>query len=235
MQLFYTPHISGKQAILQGEEARHCTQVLRKKVGDPIQIVDGKGHWYKGIIESTSKKECFISIQKEIDTYTSRACHLHVAIAPTKNRTRFEWFLEKATEIGIDQISPITCARSERKVIKNKRLNKILVSAMKQSLKATLPQLGELKTFKQWLSELTDTNEQRFIAHCIDDEKQHLKEKYKPGQNVILMIGPEGDFTKEEVTQATQKGFLPVTLGESRLRTETAGIAGTHILNLLNS
>ena len=235
MQLFYTPHISGKQAIFQGEEARHCAQVLRKKVGDSIQFVDGKGNWYQGTIESLSKKECYISIQKEIQSYTKRACHIHVAIAPTKNIARFEWFLEKATEIGIDQVSPIKCARSERKVIKNERLNKILISAMKQSLKATLPQLEELKTFKQWLSELPDSNEQRFIAHCIDEEKQHLKEKYIPKQNVLLMIGPEGDFTKEEVTMAAKKGFQPVTLGESRLRTETAGIVGTHILNLLNT
>lgn len=235
MQLFYTPNISGQQAIFQGEEARHCAQVLRKKTGDAIQFVDGKGNWYEGILESVSKKECYISIQKEIETYNSRGCQIHVAIAPTKNIARFEWFLEKATEIGIDKISPIKCARSERKIIKNQRLNKILISAMKQSLKATLPQLDELKTFKQWLSELTDTTGQRFIAHCIEEEKVHLKEKYKAGQNVLLMIGPEGDFTKEEVTQAIQKGFLPVTLGESRLRTETAGIVGTHILNLINT
>jgi len=235
MQLFYTPHISGKQAIFQGEEARHAAQVLRKKAGDSIQFVDGKGSWYEGIIESVSKKECYISIQKEIETYNNRACQIHLAIAPTKNIARFEWFLEKATEIGIDKVSPIKCARSERKVIKNERLNKILISAMKQSLKATLPQLEELKTFKQWLSELPEAEEQRFIAHCIEEEKEHLKEKYKPGQNVLLMIGPEGDFTKEEVTQAIQKGFHPVTLGDSRLRTETAGIVGTHILNLLNS
>ncbi len=236
MQLFYTPHIQGHQAILRDEEARHCAQVLRKRVGDIIQIVDGKGHWYEASLDSVSKKECILSIQKEIPTYNAPKCEIHVAIAPTKNISRFEWFLEKSTEIGISKVTPIKCARSERKVIKNQRLNKILVAAMKQSLKTALPQLDELKTVKQWLSELPDdTNQQRFIAHCIaDQERQHLKEKYKPGHDVVLMIGPEGDFTPDEVTLAIQKGFAPVTLGPSRLRTETAGIAGTHILNLLN-
>jgi 16S rRNA (uracil1498-N3)-methyltransferase len=233
MQLFYTTEIDTATAVLTGEEARHCVQVLRKRVGDSIHIVDGKGGMYEGLIAKISGKECIVDIQKNEQQYGKRPFYLHIAIAPTKNIARFEWFLEKAAEIGIDEITPIRCARSEREKLRLERLDKILVSAMKQSLKAYLPRLNPLASFEELVGGQVNA-EARFIAWCAPAVNTHLKDNYLPGQSVCILIGPEGDFTDREVHLAFDNGFKAVSLGKSRLRTETAGLAACHTVNLLN-
>lgn len=235
MQYFYTPDIEGKQAILQTEEAAHCVQVLRKRLGDEIHFVDGLGNWYEGILVESHKKKCVIDITSTRLEVPPHTAQIHIAIAPTKNISRLEWFLEKATEIGIHQITPILCQRSERKTIRNDRLEKILLAAMKQSLKARLPILEELQPFGKWIESLpTEVNTERYIAYCNEDDRLPLQTTYQAGKNVILLIGPEGDFHPNEVVQAKGAGFTGISLGPSRLRTETAGIVACHTLNLLN-
>jgi 16S rRNA (uracil1498-N3)-methyltransferase len=232
MNLFYVPEIEGELVNLPEEEARHVVQVMRKKVGEEIMLVDGKGHWHRLEITETAKKRCRGRILETLMPEEKRNFHLHIAIAPTKNINRLEWFLEKATEFGIDEITPMLCGRSERKKLRPDRLEKILVAAMKQSLKAYLPQLNPLTTFEDLLRQPFDG--QRFIAYLDEDVKGHLKENYRKAQNVLILIGPEGDFSPEEVALAKAKGFEGVSLGKSRLRTETAGIAACHIVNLVN-
>ncbi len=232
MNLFYVPEIDGEIVDLPEEEARHVVQVMRKKPGEEIMLVDGKGHWHRLEILETSKKKCAGRILESLQPEDKRDFHLHIAIAPTKNINRFEWFLEKATEFGVDEITPLLCDRSERKKLREDRLEKILVAAMKQSLKAYLPRLNPLTPFKALVSQAFDG--QQFIAYLDEDVKGHLNENYQKAQNVLILIGPEGDFSPEEVSLAKAKGFLGVTLGKSRLRTETAGIAACHIVNLVN-
>ena len=236
MTLFYTNQIEANTAYLSEEEARHCIQVLRKKVGDRLQWVDGRGGFYEGQITETGKKKCIINIQKHIPTFQKRDYHIHIAIAPTKNIHRLEWFLEKTTEIGIDSITPILCQRSERKKIRLDRLEKILVAAMKQSLKAYLPDLQALTPFNQFIEQkkMASTTK-KFIAHCNNGfEKLALKDNYQTGKDVCILIGPEGDFSPKEIQLAVQYGFSGASLGKSRLRTETAGIVACHTIHLLN-
>ena len=235
MNLFYTNIIEKNVAILPEIEARHCVQVLRKRVGDSIQFIDGKGGFYEGIIDETGKKKCIIKIEKSTQNFGKRNHYLHIAIAPTKNIDRFEWFLEKATEIGIDEITPLYCEHSERKRIRLDRLEKIVLSAMKQSLKAYLPKLNDLTKFNDFLNDFPKNIDPKFIAHCQDGEKTHLKNNSLIAQNVTVLIGPEGDFSPAEIQKANQHDFGSVTLGTSRLRTETAGIVACHIVNLLNN
>ncbi len=232
MQLFYTTNIDDKLARLNPEEARHCVQVLRKRVGDQMDLVDGKGFFYKGEIIETSKKDCLIKILDQYEQVINRP-YLQIAIAPTKNIDRFEWFLEKATEIGIDEIIPLLCTRSERKRIRLDRLEKILASAMKQSLKAKLPRLRDLTRFKDFIQEEQNTNH-KLIAYCNDDKLKHLKNIYTTNNTGLILIGPEGDFTQEEVNLALSNGFEGISLGKSRLRTETAGLIACSVFNLMN-
>ena len=231
MILFYTTDIEGDIAQLDTEQARHCVQVLRKKEGDPISFVDGQGGFHQGIIQETGKKKCVIQIKQSEYNFQKRPFHLHIAIAPTKNTNRLEWFLEKATEIGIDEITPIICHHSERRKIRTDRLHKILIAAMKQSLKAYLPKLNEPLSFKQFI-QLPRTTALKYIAQGA--ENMALKDNYVPQKDVLLLIGPEGDFSKQELTLAFANGFHGINLGKSRLRTETAGIVACHTLNLLN-
>ena len=231
--LFYTTDIKDNIATLTNEEALHCTRTLRKRIGDTIFMVDGQGGFYQGKILSTHKKVCTIAIEKTLESNQKRPYKIHIAIAPTKNISRFEWFLEKATEIGIDEITPLLCRHSERKKIRLDRLEKILIAAMKQSLKTNLPKINPLTTFSTFLQ--TKRTESCFIAHCQADNNFHLKEKYQPNQNVLILIGPEGDFSSTEIATAIKQGFQPVTLGQSRLRTETAGIVACHVVALMNS
>ena len=231
MILFYTDDINGNIAHLDTEQARHCVQVLRKQEGDAISFVDGTGGFYEGIIQETGKKKCVIQIIKTQQGFNKRPFNLHIAIAPTKNTNRLEWFLEKATEIGIDEITPIICNHSERRKLRTDRLRKILVAAMKQSLKAYLPKLNEPISFKQFI-QLPRTNLVKYIAQGA--ENTALKDNYTAKKDVLLLIGPEGDFSKEELSMAFDNGFLGIHLGKSRLRTETAGIVACHTLNLLN-
>ena len=232
MYLFYTNKIDGEWAVLEEAEARHCAQVLRMKVGDPIQFVDGQGGWYTGHLTALHKKECRIAIQERQSQAPATAVQLHVAVAPTKNIDRLEWFLEKSTEIGISQVTPLLCQRSERKRLRPERLERILIAAMKQSLKAQVPTLNAFQKLTEFLPQVRA--EQKFIAHCNPGEKKLLKDIYTPGQSVCILIGPEGDFVEEEVLLAKKYGFEAISLGEARLRTETAALVACHSINFMN-
>lgn len=232
MQLFYIPDISGDFVTLDQTESKHAVKVLRMHEGDRVKLIDGKGGVYEAEIADLHPKKCRLSIlnvQKEINRKKFR---LHIAIAPTKNIARFEWFLEKATEIGIDEITPLLSEHSERKIIKYDRSEKILISAMKQSQKAFLPKLNELTSFNEFIQ--NNLEKQKFIAHCNEGEKNHLKNAIQKESDLIILIGPEGDFSQEEVLTAKEKGFKEISLGDERLRTETAGILACHIANLMN-
>ena len=232
MQLFYTPDISEKTYAFSKEESKHCIKVLRKKTGDDIYLVDGKGTLYHTVLIDDNPKACMVEVKHKKVDFNKRNYRIHMVVSPTKNNDRFEWFLEKATELGVDEITPIICQNSERKVIKLERLNKILVAAMKQSLKAYLPKLNEAVTWEEFIQQ--KFNIDRFIAHCRKGRKTPLKQWLKPQQDVMILIGPEGDFSETEVHEAMSSGFVPVSLGKSRLRTETAAIATCHTINLIN-
>ena len=234
MQLFYTTDIRGNIAYFDETESRHLTQVLRRKVGDTVQFTDGLGHLFSGEIIEVSKRTCAVAIQGTTDNFQARPFRLHIAIAPTKNMDRFEWFLEKATEIGIDEITPLICKRSERTVVKTERLKGVLASAMKQSLKAFLPIINESVDFQQFMKHKFAEGDKKFIAYCNEAERHPLSKMYEKSKNCVLLIGPEGDFTEGEVAAAFKQNFVGVSLGNSRLRTETAGVVGCHTVNLLN-
>lgn len=232
MQLFYVPKISGAEVILNETESKHAVKVLRLQAGSKVQLIDGAGGFYETEIIEPHPKKCKLKIIRSKKDVGKRSFKIHLAIAPTKNIDRFEWFLEKCTEIGIDEITPLLCEHSERKTIKPERLEKILVSAMKQSLKAYLPKLNPLISFAEFIN--NEFTAQKFIAHCYEGEKPHLKNLVSKNKNVIILIGPEGDFSPSEVERAKTKGFSEISLGNSRLRTETAGVAACHIINLAN-
>ncbi len=233
MFLFYSYRIEGDTAHFDEVETRHCIQVLRKKPGDEIQFTDGLGLMCKGAIGQVGKKNFSATILEETRSAKTPSAHLHIAIAPTKNIDRFEWFLEKATEFGVSEITPVICKNSERRHLRPDRLEKVLLSAMKQSLKPFLPKLNEPAPVLDFLNTTaTDQTAARFIAHCRADGLPHLWDNYNERNDVILMVGPEGDFSTEEISAAQQAGFAPVSLGRSRLRTETAGVAAVHIINL---
>lgn len=231
MHVFYTPDIQ-QNSELPEEEAQHCTRVLRLTTGDEITLTDGKGNFYQAEITAATNKRCFVSIKETVFQEPLWPCHLHIAMAPTKNMDRNEWFAEKATEIGFDELTFLNCRFSERKVIKTERIEKILVSAIKQSLKARLPRLNEMIDFDTFISQ--EFSGQKFIAHCYEGEKPLLKDCLRKGEDSLILIGPEGDFSKEEVEKAVQKGFIPISLGKSRLRTETAALVACHTMNLIN-
>ncbi|MCH7657814.1 MAG: 16S rRNA (uracil(1498)-N(3))-methyltransferase [Bacteroidetes bacterium] len=232
MHIFYTPDIHGKHYKLNKEESQHCINVLRLKEGGKIILVDGKGGYHKANIKVADRKNCIIETTEIRYDWGKRSFRLHIAIAPTKNISRFEWFLEKATEIGIDEITPLLCERSERKTIRKERLNKVIISAMKQSVKAYKPELNEVTGFMEFISKNHPTY--RFIAHRDKDTRTSLKVLVKREQDILILIGPEGDFSSEEVHLACKNGFSAVLLGPGRLRTETAGIIACHTVNLLN-
>ncbi len=231
MILFYTPEVSGNTAIFPPEESKHIGQVLRKQAGGQLTFVDGQGGRYLGQIEQIDRKGCQVTIldKKQIP---KRPFRLHLAIAPTKQPSRMEWLLEKVTEIGVEEITLLECRRSERQRVKLDRWERILQSAMKQSLQAYLPQLNEVVSFDRFIEQ--DPNPQKFIGWCAETEKDHLKNNLQAGIDVSVLIGPEGDFTDEEVKQAREMGYKPIKLGPNRLRTETAGLIACHIVNLIN-
>lgn len=232
MQLFYVPEITGNEVNLSETESKHAVRVLRLSVNDHVQLIDGAGGFYLAAVKEANAKRCRLTILQREKEYGKRNYQLHLAIAPTKNIDRFEWFLEKSTEIGIDRITPIISVRSERKVIKPERLNKILISAMKQSLRAYLPVLEPLTEFNDFVAQ--PNLENKYIAHCNESKKKHLKNLVKPGESATVLIGPEGDFSPEEIELAKVSGFKEISLGDARLRTETAGIVACHIVNLIN-
>ena len=231
MHVFYTPDIQVSNELPE-EEAQHCTRVLRLNIGDEITLTDGKGNFYQAEITAATNKRCQVAIKEPRYQEPLWPCHLHIAMAPTKNMDRNEWFAEKATEIGFDELTFLNCRFSERKVIKTERISKILVSAIKQSLKARLPKLNEMTDFHTFIQQ--DFEGQKFIAHCYEGEKKQLKEALTPGEDALVLIGPEGDFSEEEVQKAIEHGFVPISLGKSRLRTETAALVACHTLNLMN-
>lgn len=231
MHVFYTPDIQVSNELPE-EEAQHCTRVLRLNIEDEITLTDGKGNFYQAEITAATNKRCQVAIKETRYQEPLWPCHLHIAMAPTKNMDRNEWFAEKATEIGFDELTFLNCRFSERKVIKTERISKILVSAIKQSLKARLPKLNEMTDFHTFIQQ--DFEGQKFIAHCYEGEKKQLKEALTPGEDALVLIGPEGDFSEEEVQKAIEHGFVPISLGKSRLRTETAALVACHTLNLMN-
>lgn len=220
-QLFYAPVVENGLARLDEEESRHLLTVLRRQLGDRLELTDGKGVFYEAEIAETGKKHAVVRILKSTPA-PPPAAGIHIGIAPTKQIERLEWFLEKATEIGIQEITPLLCRRSERNTIRHDRLEKILISAMKQSLQGRLPQLNPLTPFADLVRRAAAP--QRFIAWCADTPPPALSASLLPGADALILIGPEGDFTTEEVTLARSNGFAEVSLGPTRLRTETAGL-----------
>lgn len=232
MHLFYTPDIATTLELPQ-DEAAHAIRVLRLAEGSEVMLTDGKGSFYRAEIDMISGKRCYVRIVETITPDPLWRGHLHLAMAPTKNMDRIEWFAEKATEIGFDELTFLDCRFSERRVVKTERVEKILVSAMKQSLKPTLPVLNGMTPFDKFVSQPFEG--QKFIAHCYEGEKEALLQALQPGENALVLIGPEGDFSPEEVQKAMIYGFRPITLGRSRLRTETAALVAVHMMNIVNS
>lgn len=234
MQLFFTPNIdiNSDTIFLEKEESKHIVRVLRMKKGEKILLTDGKGNLLTTEIYDANQKSCEVKILARKSNHEKRNYHLHIAVAPTKNNDRYEWFLEKATEIGVDEITPIIGQRSERKTVKNDRLKKVILSAVKQSLKAYIPKINEAIKLKDFL--IQEYNADKFIAHCVEDDKKTLKSQLIENHNYIVLIGPEGDFSKEEIDLAITKGFVPVTLGNFRLRTETAALVAVHSIAFVN-
>ena len=234
MQLFFNSEINEntQQFTFDKTESRHIVRVLRKKEGDTVFITNGNGQLFTSEVLLANDKKCLVKITHTESQEKSWNYYLHIAIAPTKLNDRFEWFLEKATEIGIDEITPIICDHSERKILKIDRMEKIIHSAAKQSLKYHFPIINEPITFKEFIN-LSHEGE-LFIAHCEETDKRSLKNELKPNQDITLLIGPEGDFSIKEIEQSLVHNFIPVSLGQSRLRTETAGIVAVHSVAFVN-
>ncbi len=233
MQLFYNPDLTQDYPdfSFSREESKHIVRVLRKMEGDILHITNGKGWLFTAEIVSANPNNCKVRVvDKELQS--TRPYKIHMAVAPTKMNDRYEWFLEKATEIGVDSITPIICENSERRTIKKERYNKIIQSAMKQSLQCYLPNLNEACSFIDFIKKNHDG--QKFVAHCEDTDRKSFKNELKTNQDITILIGPEGDFSVKEITTAIDKTYIPVTLGKTRLRTETAAIAACHTISLVN-
>lgn len=233
MHIFYSPNIDENNFHLDEEESRHAVKVLRMREHEPVMVVDGKGGFYKAEISEADPKKCRLKILYSEKEFGKRDFFIHIAIAPTKNIDRIEWFVEKSVEIGVDRISFVQCQRSERKHMNADRIEKIAVSAMKQSLKAYLPEISEMMPLKSFLK--SNLEGLRFIGHLEEGEKKELQHAAIRKGDYCILIGPEGDFSPEEIALAKAAGFMPVSLGPGRLRTETAGMVACHILNLINS
>ena len=234
--MFYLPELSGESTLgnivtLDGEESGHCARVLRLDIGDLLQITNGEGWIFEGHLLNNNPKACTLRIDSKNFVKKDRS-NIHLAVAPTKNIGRFEWFLEKATEIGIDEITPLFCQHSERQNLRLNRMNKVILAAVKQSLNAYHPLLHQPASFHDFMK--LETANQKFIAYVDRELCTHLKEAYKPGSSAIILIGPEGDFSQAEIGLALEKGYQAVSLGTSRLRTETAAVVACHTLNLMS-
>jgi 16S rRNA (uracil1498-N3)-methyltransferase len=234
MNVFYCPTITGNEAVLSPGESAHCIRVLRLSKGDNIMLIDGRGGLFEACITVPDPKQCTMEILRSVDHGKNRNFSLHIAIAPTKNIDRFEWFVEKAVEIGIDTITPLLCQRSERRILKTDRLHKLVLSTMKQAVVPYQPVINELTDLRTFLTTNNNHPGYHFIAHCAETERKSLKSAVITGSDVIVLIGPEGDFSPEEIKLASDNNFIPVTLGPNRLRTETAGVVACHTVTLLN-
>ena len=241
MRLFLSDDTHGPYAVLPPDESKHCVRVLRMTVGDELWVTSGDGVMCRARIAIPDERGCEVEIVERLSDYQPRPFSLHLAVAPTKNPARLEWLVEKAVEIGIDRITPVICDHSERPTLKTDRLDKLALSAMKQSLRARRPLIDQPVKLTDFLQNLdshihtfTHSHIQRFVCYCSGDERHTLGHLYSPGQDALVLIGPEGDFSEREITTALQLGFQPVTLGLSRLRTETAALYAVTVLNFLN-
>ena len=234
MQLFYAPEISLPRYTLTEEESKHCIRVLRMKCGDELHITDGKGAMHLCKVVDDNPKRCCVEVISTINEYEKPSYKLVMGVAPTKNIDRFEWYLEKATEVGISEVYPLLCEHSERKEIKQEREEKVITAAVKQSLKAYHPTLHPITRFKDLVS--MPFEGEKYIAHCNAalGDREYLGSLVKKGENVLILIGPEGDFSEEEITFALEKGYKPISLGKERLRTETAAVVATVITSTIN-
>jgi 16S rRNA (uracil1498-N3)-methyltransferase len=233
MQIFYAPGIEGDTYTLDEKESRHCIKVLRMTALTKVRVIDGKGNLYEGVIDNPDPKKCRIILNSVIKDFEKRDYRIHIAISPVKNPDRFEWFVEKSVEIGIDEITPLICKNTEKQKINPARLNNIIISAMKQSLKAGLTLLNEATSFEEFIKR--DFRGSRLFGHCAAKGiRSKIDLKYKKGDDAVIMIGPEGDFSENEIGMAVKYGFHPVHFGTSRLRTETAGLAACYSIYFLN-
>ncbi|QNF35250.1 16S rRNA (uracil(1498)-N(3))-methyltransferase [Adhaeribacter swui] len=230
MHLFYTPDINQDNYILTEDESKHSIRVLRLNKGDKVNLIDGQGGFYTAEITDANPKKCALQIINQVQHFGEKPFKVHIAVAPTKNLDRMEWFVEKAVEIGVDEISFLLCEHSERKQVNMDRLQKIAVSAMKQSVKAYLPQLNALQPFPAFIKQTKPGN--TYIAH-LEEHQQIALSQVTVSENMCILIGPEGDFSAREIEMAYQQGVKPVTLGTSRLRTETAALVACHTVHLL--
>ena len=233
MNLIYCPQAATGTIIELDENEFHHLQVLRVRDGEVLNIFDGKGNLYQGKLAAINKKTATVSVSDIIKTEPAPTAELHIAIAPTKNIDRTEWFIEKATEIGIHQITPVICRRSERREVRIDRLDKVVLSAAKQSLHLHMPKLNNTMSLADFLKANRESKAKKFIAYC-EEHTTHLKDRFQNGESITVLIGPEGDFTAEEVSLAKECGFEAVSLGESRLRTETAGVMVSAIFTIIN-
>lgn len=233
MQLFYHPNVveTDKTFFFDKEESKHIVKVLRKNEGDLLHVTNGKGFLFIAEIISASPSKCEVSVQSFQQEH-SKKFSLHLAVAPTKLMDRYEWFLEKAVEIGVQTITPIFCDHSERTVVKMERIEKIVLGAMKQSNQLFLPKINEPMAYKNFISQPFEG--QKLIAHCEETKKETLKNALMPNKNALILIGPEGDFSNKEIELAFQNNFKPVSLGTTRLRTETAAIVACHSFAFVN-
>jgi 16S rRNA (uracil1498-N3)-methyltransferase len=234
MNIFYAPDINFPDITLSPEESAHCIRVLRLGRGEHVQVIDGNGGYYNAVITTPDARCCKLKVTETIPGDVHRNYTVHIAIAPTKNMDRFEWFVEKSVEIGIDMITPLLCHHSERKVLKTERLERLIISTMKQAIIPTHPVLHELTGFKEFVSLQGKNDTDLFIAHCEETDRKKLVTACTAGRNTLVLIGPEGDFSRDEIRLAVSHRFIPVSLGNNRLRTETAGIAACHTVNLVN-
>ncbi len=255
MQYYYIENILGDLLTLPGEESKHIVRVMRMREGDELMLVDGRGTLCRASIVAADPHSCEVRVTERREQWQPHPFRLHVAMAPTRNMARMEWFAEKATEVGIDVVSPVLCDHSERVHVNEERLNKIVVSAMKQSQRAYKPLVMPFSPLDQLIIDSDHAFDdyaaflagdlarkeasasrplQKFICYCNGDDRMPLQQVYHKGSDVVILIGPEGDFSDSELQLARRYGFQPVTLGDTRLRTETAALAATFYLNFLN-
>jgi 16S rRNA (uracil1498-N3)-methyltransferase len=235
MNIFYAPDTVLPEVTLSPEESAHCVRVLRLGAGEKVQVIDGKGGYYNAVVAIPDAKHCRLTVTDTIEKPSQRNYSIHIAIAPTKNIERFEWFIEKSVEIGIDIITPLLCHHSERRVLKTDRLERLIISTMKQAIIPVHPLLHELTGFKEFIAAQANNDTDLFIAHCEEGDRKELSAVCRPGKNTLVLIGPEGDFSPDEIKLALGRQYIPVSLGQNRLRTETAGVVACHTVNLCNN
>jgi 16S rRNA (uracil1498-N3)-methyltransferase len=233
MQIFYSANVSDGKALFSRDESGHCLKVLRMRLGESLNFTDGKGTLYEGVISDDDPSGMTVTVTSAFNHYGRRSYRIHIAISPLKNEDRLEWFIEKAVETGIDEITPLLCNRTEKKKIRKERLEGLILSAMKQSVKCYLPQLNEPVTFNEFIN--ATYNGRRLIASCDPDiVRTGITSSFCRGEEVTILVGPEGDFTSDELTRAIKAGFVPIHIGTSRFRTETAGVAACCSVYLAN-